>query len=298
MNLTIPVPITPSNFVSSTVGEPAAGESNWNSGTTYALGDRVIRTSTHKVYESLQASNTNHTPETSDTWWVEVGPTARWAMFDESVGTITSIASPLTVVVQPGAINAIALLELAGTAWSVSITSGGSPVYSASGDLDGTIIGDWYAYWFEPYAPKTAITLTDIPPFGNAVVTVTITGPGTVSCGNAVFGTVYDIGQLEAGAKYGILDFSRKERNQFGAYEVVQREFAKTLSGDVWFENTNFDLLASLFASIRATPCVWEAVPGDGRFTSLILYGIYTSFAFDTRHPTHSINNLAIESYI
>ena len=44
---------------------------NWDSGTTYATGERVNWNANH-VYESLQNSNTNHEPPLGgDTWWTE-----------------------------------------------------------------------------------------------------------------------------------------------------------------------------------------------------------------------------------
>ena len=77
-----PVSISDATLISSTIAE--TDYSAWSSGTTYALGDKVILTSTHRVYESLQAANTNHNPtEAASTWWLDIGPTNRWAMFDD-----------------------------------------------------------------------------------------------------------------------------------------------------------------------------------------------------------------------
>ena len=49
------------------------------------------------------------------TAWTDYGPTNRWAMFDQEVNTQSTGDSPLSVVLQPGIVNAIALLELVGT---------------------------------------------------------------------------------------------------------------------------------------------------------------------------------------
>ena len=54
-----PVTITDSILLSSSV--PETDYAAWNSGTTYSIGNRVILTSTHKIYESLQNSNLNKT---------------------------------------------------------------------------------------------------------------------------------------------------------------------------------------------------------------------------------------------
>jgi hypothetical protein len=52
--------------------------SAYNAGTTYALGNQVsvfsgVTSTTATIYESLQNSNTGHTPSSSPTWWKELG---------------------------------------------------------------------------------------------------------------------------------------------------------------------------------------------------------------------------------
>lgn len=48
-------------------------ELDYNSGTTYALNDKVCD-SNGIVYRSLSAGNTNHTPASSPTWWIVTQP--------------------------------------------------------------------------------------------------------------------------------------------------------------------------------------------------------------------------------
>jgi hypothetical protein len=90
-----PTPITDTEFISSTRAEN--DHAAWSAATTYALAARVISTATHRIYESVQAGNLNHAL-TDVAWWIDIGPTNRWAMFDTVVGSITSQATPLTVV--------------------------------------------------------------------------------------------------------------------------------------------------------------------------------------------------------
>ena len=127
-----PVTITTAMLISSTRAE--TDHSAWASGTTYAAADRCISTTTHRIYASVQGSNTNHNPTTDDgTWWIDVGPTNRWAMFDQTVGSITSQATPLTVVLDPGIISALAL-PASVFAGAVPGTSG-SPAAAASSPI-------------------------------------------------------------------------------------------------------------------------------------------------------------------
>jgi hypothetical protein len=43
----------------------------WGSGTTYTTGERV--NVNQRTYQSLQNSNVNHAPQTSPTWWTDLG---------------------------------------------------------------------------------------------------------------------------------------------------------------------------------------------------------------------------------
>ena len=78
LRITVPVAITDAMV---TTDVPEADYSAWASGSTYALGDRVIKG--HKIWESAQAGNTSHDPETSGSaWWIKVSATNRWRLFD------------------------------------------------------------------------------------------------------------------------------------------------------------------------------------------------------------------------
>src|SRR5688572_26434651 len=125
MRVIPPMEITDSILTSSNVSEPDLGNGDaaaWNSGTTYAQGDTasIITGGVHRVYESLQAGNLNHLPPTppieTNEYWIEVGPTNRWAMFDLFRNSQTERTSPIEVELTPGQrVNSIAILGLEAT---------------------------------------------------------------------------------------------------------------------------------------------------------------------------------------
>jgi hypothetical protein len=103
-------------------------ETAYNSGTTYGVGDTVSLASSHRCYESLQAGNTNKPlpvlPETTTDWWLDIGPTMRYAMFDLSRNTQTVGPSPLTAVVAPGQrLNTAGLTGMSGNTLTIKATS-------------------------------------------------------------------------------------------------------------------------------------------------------------------------------
>ena len=293
MKVIAPTPITDALLVSSTA--PETDHAAWAGGATYALGARVIRAGTHRIYESLQAGNIGHTPESSPTWWLDVAPTNRWAMFDTVVGTATELASPLTVVIAPGAVNAIALLELVGASVTISMTSaaGGGTVYSRTVSLDASEVGDYYEYFFAPFVQRTSVVLTDLPPYADGIVTVSLTG-STVSLGVLSVGLFTDLGGTQYGATAGITDYSLKTTDAFGNTPLTQRSYAKRTTCKLWLDKGDVNRVHRKLADLRATPCVWVGVEDDA-LDPLTVFGFYKDFQLEVAYPRAALCSLEIE---
>lgn len=291
-----PTPITDSEFTSSTA--PEADYAAYAAGTTYAAGARVIRTGTHRIYESLQAGNIGNTPETSPTWWLDVGPTNRWAMFDNVVGTRTVIASPLTVVIAPGTVDALALLELDGASLTVSMTSvtGGGTVYSRTVILDGSEIGDYYEYFFSPFTQLPSVVLTDLPPYEDGIITISLTNPSLdVGIGVCAVGLQSDLGGTQYGATVGITDYSLKTTDAFGNTTLTQRSYARRTNVRLWLGKGAINRVHRKLAELRATPCVWVGVTDDTAYDPLTVFGFYKDFQIEVAYPTTALCSLEIE---
>ena len=294
MKVITPTPITDALFTSSTA--PETDHAAFSAGTTYALGAKVIRTSTHRRYESLQAGNVGNTPESSPTWWLDIGPTNRWAMFDSVVGTATTLASPLTVVLAPGAVDALALLELVGSSVTVSMTSaaGGGTVYTRTVALDASEVGDYYEYFFAPFVQKSTVVLTDLPPYTDGIVTISLTGGGSVSLGVCAVGLQSDLGGTQYGATAGITDYSLKTTDAFGNTTLTQRSYAKRTTSKLWLDKGAINRVHRKLANLRATPCVWVGVEDD-ELEPLTVYGFYKDFQVEVAYPTVAMCSLEIE---
>jgi hypothetical protein len=216
-----PLSITDSNLTSSNVPETDYGA--WSSGTTYNLGDRVIITTpnVHKIYESLQASNSNKPPATNPTWWIEVSATNRWKMFDLSNSTATQNTDSIVVTITPGrVINGVTLIGLVAQSVRVKLTDPvDGVVYDETTNLNNNgNINNWYNYFFDPISRRTVLAATDLPAYGSAVLEITIDNTGgTAECATCVIGSIKYIGEgIELGASVGIQDYSRKEIDDWG----------------------------------------------------------------------------------
>lgn len=303
MKLINPVAVTDAMLTSSTA--PENDYSAWSSATTYAIGDKVIRTQTHRIYESLVASNLNNVPEDNLTGttpkWLDIGPTNRWAMFDNVVGTSTTIATPLTVVLQPGQVEGLALMELVGDTLTVTMkdAAGGTTVYSNTVDLDGSIISGWYDWFFEDYVQLTDVVLTDLPAeYPNCELTINLSiSSGNVSCGVCKFGGVLTVGATQWGANVGITDYSKKDTDTFGNTIIVERSYAKREDFKIEVDPVEFNKIFRTLAALRATPVVWIGTEVEG-FLPLIVYGFYKDFNIDVAYHSLFYCTLEIEGLI
>jgi hypothetical protein len=279
------------HLVSSTAVESAAA---WAVGTTYAK-DAVVDFGTF-YWISLVNSNTGNQPDTSPTQWALVGPDNTHAMFDEQVSTATASTSPLTVVLTPGSVNALALLGLVGDQVVVTVTdgAGGPTVYTKTVSLDGTLIADWYQYFYEPYVQISEVVLTDLVPISTARLTIALTGTGTIKIGNSSFGTQYAIGDAEYGAGLGIIDYSKKETDEFGITTFVRRDFSKRLSARLMLENAQINRVSRLLSDLRATPAVW-ILADDTQYQAGTVYGFFRDFQVEIAYPVQSFVSLEIE---
>jgi hypothetical protein len=274
---------------------PETDYAAYAAGTAYGAGDRVIVVADHKVYQSLQAANTGNTPSTSPLWWVEVGPTNRWKAFDLSSSTATEQAGSLYYELTTGsATNAVALLNIVGvTSVRVRVTD---PVFGVVYDQT-TALGTapdetgWWAWFFGARSQPTQFLALDLPSYPNAVVRIDLTG--AISVGVIMLGQIKTFGLgVSAGVRIGIQDYSRKERNEWGDVNLVQRAYANRASLSLLIANTEIDPLKDALTSVRATPCLWIA---SESFVATVVFGFYTEFEINIAYTKNSECTLNIE---
>ncbi len=294
-----PVTVTDAMLVSTDV--PENDYAAWSSATTYALGARVILVSTHKVYESLQASNVNRDPRTNPTWWIEVGPTNRWKCLDtsNSTQTVTSGTTPptITYTFAPGqAITCVALLNVVNaTSVQVKLTDPVSGVvYDKTTDIRPLpSTASWWAWFFGLKRTPTQSIALDVPTYPNAQLMVKLSGGASLAVGVIMFGQQKSFGLgISYGARVGIQDYSIKATNEFGETELVQRAYAKRANFSMLTEKGETDALQNFLTDVRAIPCLWI---GSTDYESMTVFGFYKNFDVLISYPEHSECELAIE---
>ena len=306
MKVIVPIAITDAMLYSSSVAEPAPGETVWVSGGTYAATDLRIRVTTHRVYACILAHTGVTTPPEDDTThWKDISATARWAMFDNAVSTDTTDVGSLTVVLRPGFLNAVSLYKLTGASIAITVKDapGGSIVKSYAGDLYEPFV-DWYEWLFAPYKPLTKIVLTDITPYPDAELTITVTaaagqpvGIGMVCIGDLrPFVVSGGIGGTQHGGKVEPVDYSYIKNDDFGETRIVKRRATTDLRLSVYLPKEDADYAVSLLQEVLATPVAVIGIDASG-YAGFNVFGL-VSGSVDYAGPAHAIADITVKGLI
>lgn len=301
--------IKPNKFSDATLISTNAVETVglWNPATSYTKGTTVRRDETHRIYENMIEGTDAETPEVAQLAelprWLDIGPSNRWAAFDNQINTASVATDSITFTIAPGVCNSISVFGIY-NAYKARVTvksSASGPQVYDSGDmqLDATIITDWYEYFFELGVPKPDFVLTNLPPYFYGHVTITLTGlPGAqVKCGVILAGNAYELGATQYGAKASIIDYSVKESDDFGETLFVKRPYSKRLEVELELPNTRLNKIQYILAELRATPCAWLGVPCRG-YDPLTVYGFYRDFSIVVDYHDRSRCSLEIEGLI
>ncbi|AXQ65831.1 MAG: hypothetical protein [Caudoviricetes sp.] len=301
MRVVKPVAITDA-MLTSNIPEPDAsvGEVLWTAG-TYNTGDRRILTSTHTIYQVVADPSTTDAPDVGVAktvpTWVVVGSTNKWAMFDQVNDTKSAASSPIEIEIETGQLtNSLAVFNLNGSS-DVTVTMTDPVVgivYTNNIDMiDNSDVVDYYEYFFSPIINKTEFVLLDLPAYKNATISVSIAGDAAISLGTLIVGAQITLGVALYGTSMQLLDFSRKERNEFGNYVIVPRRTSKLVDFDVIIDKAKIGYVFNQLASMTTIPAVW--VGTDVNDDSTLVYGYYKDSQINIDGPVKCTATLQIE---
>lgn len=291
MKIINPIVITPSMVVSNVVEIYPT----WSSATSYSKGDRVAYNL--KIYESLTNTNLNKTPDTNPTDWLVVGPSNCCAAFDTSYSTQTVSSAPIEFQITPNIIfNSVAVLNIdIASELTVQLKSATEGiVYSKTVSLDGSILVDWYDYFFAPFDQKMDVVFTDIPPYRTGTLTITLDGIGDLKVGTIILGNVLELGNTQYGLSFGIKDYSVKQEDEFGNTLFVERNYARRIEPTVFIRNTDLRKIDRLLTEVRAKPTVFIPTEEEG-YDTLITYGFLADWNIEIPYPADSLLRMDIK---
>lgn len=285
---------------------PENDYSEWNSGTTYNTGDRVIVTDegVHKIYESLKDSNTNNYPPDNisgtDPWWLEVDATNRWKMFDPYVSTQTEYSGDIEITLDVTKCDYVAFFQLEADEISLSLEYNGEEVWTDTEDLLKNTSTSWSEYFFGSIEYKTDIAIQLGGLYSNnAELTVTVSAlSGTAKCGHVVIGKASTLGDTKWEVRAGINDYSRRSTDSYGRTYLAQGYWSKRTELEVLVRTEAIDSIYKRLAGLRSTPCVWMINNESTDYETLLVYGFYRTFDVIFETPSMSTCNLEIEGLV
>jgi hypothetical protein len=291
-----PTPVDDAALDSSSVPETVPV---YNPATSYDTGDRVRSDATHRVYESLTDANVGNDLDDPANW-VDIGPTNRWAMFDEQNSTQTIADNEIEVVFSPGQrVDIIGLLNIyAHSARVIAEDAGEGVVYDRTFSLvDDSAIIDWYSYFTEPFNVAGDKVISELPAlYSGLTFTVSLSYAGQeVRCGALIAGLAKVVGATLAGATTGIINYSRRVVDEFGNASFVERGYANRGNFRVFCENSNIVSVQRLLADYRAAPALYV---GTEEFANTFIFGTFRDFAVAIDHPHQSYLNIELEGLI
>jgi len=289
-----PLAVTDATLVSSNVPETDAPA--WDSGTTYAVGDVVMRK--HAVYENSEPGNVGKDPPLNPGLWTRVRATNRWRVFDRTNSSRTAQASTISYVFLPGgSVPMVTALDLVncnqvrvrqidpvyGTVYDKSLFPGPLPV-----------MPDWWEWFFGEWeGGQTIAIFDDLKNFPAAALHIDFIGGDDLAVGQLLFGTPRSWGLEQGilqGARVGRQIYSRREPNQFGDIELVKRPSAKRASFEVVLRAGEVDALQAFLDEIDAELCLFI---GSQKYESTVIFGIFQSA--DVVLSSFSYSNLDVE---
>lgn len=289
-------PETPSSITSNvTVTETA-----WTAG-TYSQGARRY-IADFGLYEVLVASTSDEpsagaaaTPPT----WGYLGKINQRAMFSGLLWNKTTRADTIEVSLEyPTSCNAIAFFGLSAANVTVEVehpTDG--VIYSETkAGVDYALLSDWWSYWFGDASLYEEMVFLDLPDTTGSTINLTIDADGgTAACAELICGKQFQIGMEDTadyGFDYGVLDYSRVERDVFGNPIRISRGYSKTARAPMLYPTASGHRLSKLLTPARTVPHVFV---GDQSRQETIIYGIVKEWSATLAGPVASMLQLEIE---
>ncbi len=249
--------------------------------------------------------NLNKTPASNSSYWLDIGPTNKYAMFDLLRDTQTSsgLNGQFYCTIVPGQrVDSIALIGLVADLLQITITSGGTMVYdTGSIDLSSRNVLDWQGFFFNAFTTRESFALFDLPPYLDAEITISLVSLdqlSVVKCGGCAMGQQFYLGQIDFDAESDVLNYSTVDRDFFGNVDaMIQRRNVPTTIQRIWIDKTYVNQARALRDALGGTPAIWSGLDdsADGYFESILICGFYKRFSINLKYPKEALISLELE---
>ena len=273
MRIIVPHAITDSQMIASNV--PEDDYAAWASGTTYAADAKVIRS--HAIYQAVQTTTGNDpVTDTSETYWVKVSATNRWKAFDDVIsgGMVTGAGPTITYQIRLNkTLDSIAFFTMDATSVRVRarLSTASTDFFDVTTELAARDdVANFWSYCFDEFSFTPDLVLTDLNLPSGCDVYITITAGSVAEVGEIIMGRVAKLGTTIVGTSLGIVDYSAKERDDWGGLYIVSRPVTSTVNFDVKLGTDTAAWVHKVVKSIASKVCVFFADAGEDDFGTTV----------------------------
>ncbi len=256
----------------------------WDVATAYVIGDLVYFGM--RSYECLIAVTGGDDPSenpldgSDNPYWLDIGPSNPWAMFDNQNFTQTQAGSPFTVVIEAGRANSVSIFNVSGvTDINVTVTSisGGGEIFNTDYTLSELTEPKMWAWLYEDRIESTNLYASGWFEYTDNVITVTFTG-GAPKVGNLVVGVDFIIGDVGDGMTITSRDTSTME---IDIDETLYTEGVSyyEVAGSVAVDKSRADTVLDRISGTKG-PRVFIC---STEYTSSFIYGIPNTFSLSAK---------------
>lgn len=278
MHILRPVDITPAMVTSTNV--PVNDFAVWNAATNYTAGTKVIRTTTNRIYRSITGGTFATLPENDTVHWMDEGYVNAYKMIDAISSTQTSQANSIVFTVNLGQkISSLSFINLVGEELRIFATdNGAATIYDKTISLDATQVTSYYDWFLEPFVQKPDHVELDFPEVvSQPIITITLSGAGTVKMGRFVCAKSYQIGYMQYGAGISIKDYSVKTTDVNNIVSLTKKDNVKLMTFRLELFQAETNRINKLLRELLSVPCVFVGISLD-TYEYTIAHGFFQTF--------------------
>lgn len=311
MRILIPVPAT-EVLIDFASPEVAVSEyPAWDSATAYTIEQRVHKVEGNRAYDyQAVEGNTNTDPTvnhlTVNPKWVKVGLSNRYKVIDRVIGD-PAVATSGTMVYRfemTQNVTSVALFGVVGQTVQVSVEAKSGSTYSVIPGSQQTkeianspYVSNWFEYFFGEFTITPDMVFSGLPGYKGNFLRIEVTSSEDVKIGEVVYGREVDIGTTLEDPSLRIVDYSRKERDEFGRPKIVERPSSITGEFDIAYPTARTRSLLTQLSEIRAVPAVFY-VPDVDEGVGALIFGYFTDFSMNLKVGEESYSTLTVEGLI
>ena len=210
-------------------------------------------------------------------------------MFDDYLNQQTQNANSIEVTIEFNNCDRLALFNIQATDIDIELTDNNtsSVVYSTNIDLE--MSDGEYMQW----------VILPIYIYADATLGINLNySGGTAKCGKCGIGLSSDIGETLYSPDIKMLDYSKKDTNEFGNTYLKQGNWAKKNNITTKINYSNIDAVYEDLANIRGSLAFFEGNESDTNYESIRIFGFLEDWKIKIDNPTIAWVDLTIQGVI